>query len=362
MNAILPAARVPEQRDRTRMLVLNAGVPAIVDASLRELPRWLAAGDVLILNDAATLPASLHGRTARGSAVELRLTGPISGNRASAVLFGAGDHRIATEHRSPPPVLEVGDVIELRELRATIIVRAPLSPRLVQVRFDRGGDALWAALYRSGRPIQYAYHDQPLPLYAFQTAYASRPWSAEMPSAGRPLTWSLLLALRAHGVGVHALTHAAGLSATGDRALDAALPLSERFEIPEHTLAAIARARSAGARVIAVGTSVVRALEGSAALHGGTPRAGAGETALIIDEGFVPRVVDGLLTGVHDPSESHFRLLRAFAAAAALAAAHAHACEHRYLGHEFGDSMLVLRRAPATAPSVGLGSPLALDR
>jgi S-adenosylmethionine:tRNA ribosyltransferase-isomerase len=96
--------------------------------------------------------------------------------------------------------------------------------------------------------------------------------------------------------------------------------------------------------VIAVGTSVVRALEGSAVQHGGSPQAGAGETDLIIDDGFAPRVVDGLLTGVHDPSESHFKLLRAFADADALAAAHAYASAHGYLGHEFGDSMLVLGR------------------
>jgi S-adenosylmethionine:tRNA ribosyltransferase-isomerase len=102
--------------------------------------------------------------------------------------------------------------------------------------------------------------------------------------------------------------------------------------------------------VIAVGTSVVRSLEGSAAQHGGSPQAGAGETDLIIDDGFAPRVVDGLLTGVHDPSESHFELLRAFADAGALAAAHSHASEHGYLGHEFGDSMLVLARQRASAP------------
>jgi S-adenosylmethionine:tRNA ribosyltransferase-isomerase len=362
VNAILPARRVPAQRDGARMLVLEAAVPAIVDAGLRDLPRWLGAGDVLIVNDAATLPASLHGRSGDGSPIELRLSGPITGDRAPAVLFGAGDHRIKTEHRPAPPLLEVGDVIELGALRATITQRAALSPRLVEVRFDRGGDALWAALYRSGRPIQYAYHDQALPLYAFQTAYATRPWAAEMPSAGRPLTWSLLLALRAQCVGVHALTHAAGLSATGDPAIDSALPLPERFDLPAQTLAAIARARAGGGRVIAAGTSVVRALEGSAALHGGTPRAGAGETALIIDDRFVPRVVDGLLTGVHDPSDSHFRLLRAFADAAALAAAHAHAFEHGYVGHEFGDSMLVLRTAPANGRATTGSSALASGR
>ena len=102
-----------------------------------------------------------------------------------------------------------------------------------------------------------------------QVAYASRPWAAEMPSAGRPLRWELLLALRDRGVQLASVTHAAGLSATGDAALDAALPLAERFEVPAGTAQAVARTRETQGRVVAVGTSAVRALEGAAALNGG---------------------------------------------------------------------------------------------
>jgi S-adenosylmethionine:tRNA ribosyltransferase-isomerase len=143
-------------------------------------------------------------------------------------------------------------------------------------------------------------------------------------------------------VRVASLTHAAGLSSTGDAALDARLPLPERFEIPAETVEAIRATKAEGGRVIAVGTTVVRALEGCAALHGGEVVAGTGTTDLVIGADFRPRVVDGLLTGMHDPEASHYRLLEAFAPLAVLDRAHAHAVELGYLAHEFGDSSLIL--------------------
>jgi S-adenosylmethionine:tRNA ribosyltransferase-isomerase len=336
-----------------RLLVLASGPGGeheLIDTKVDQLERWLRAPDLLVVNDAATLPACLPGRSARGDPLELRLLGvPPDEQRWRGVLFGAGDYRIKTEDRPPPPELAVGDVIEFPDLRALIVARSRLSPRLIDVRFDRSGQGLWTALYRIGRPIQYAHQPQALPLYAVQTRYGQRPWAAELPSAGWPLRWSTLLALRQKGVGVVALTHAAGLSATGDPAIDAALPLPERYEIPDATVLAIERAHAGKGRVIAVGTSVVRALEGRLRARGALSP-GAGVTDLIIDAGFVPRVVDGLLTGVHDPTESHFRLLQAFADARTLTAALDHALRHGYRGHEFGDSMLLL---PKTARLLG---------
>jgi S-adenosylmethionine:tRNA ribosyltransferase-isomerase len=138
------------------------------------------------------------------------------------------------------------------------------------------------------------------------------------------------------------------LSSTGDPALDAALPLPERFDIPAATVAAIAEARRRGGRVIAVGTTVVRALEG-AALKIGTLAAGPGETDLRIDSGFHPRIVDGILSGLHAAPESHFDLVRAFAPADLLTAATAYADAHDLRTHELGDSMLILPNAPAAS-------------
>jgi S-adenosylmethionine:tRNA ribosyltransferase-isomerase len=193
--------------------------------------------------------------------------------------------------------------------------------------------------------VQYAYVEGPLELWHVQTRYASRPWCAELPSAGRPLAWSLLLALLRKGVALGSLTHAAGLSSTGDPALDALLPMPERFEIPEETAEAIRAAKSSGGRVVAVGTTVTRALEGSAAQHGGEVEPGAGVTDLVLRAGFRPRVVDGLLSGMHEPEASHYRLLEAFAPPEVLATAHAHAEASGYLAHEFGDSTLILPEA-----------------
>ncbi len=193
--------------------------------------------------------------------------------------------------------------------------------------------------------MQYAYVAGPLELWHVQTRYASRPWCAELPSAGRPLTWGLLLALLRQGVALASLTHAAGLSSTGDPALDALLPLPERFEIPEETAQAILATKAAGGRVIAVGTTVTRALEGCAAQHDGAVVAGPGVTDLVLRAGSRLRVVDGIFSGMHEPEASHFRLLEAFAPHDVLARAHAHAEAVGYLGHEFGDSSLILADA-----------------
>lgn len=168
-----------------------------------------------------------------------------------------------------------------------------------------------------------------------------------MPSAGRVLTSRLLREVRLHGVAVASLTHAAGLSSTGDPAVDAILPLPERYDVPPETAEAVARARSAGGRVIAAGTTVVRALEGCAAENRGRLRPGEGVTAIRVGPGFQPAIVDGLLTGMHEPGTSHFDLMQAFAPGPLLEAAHRQAESVGYLGHEFGDACLVLGGSPS---------------
>ena len=134
----------------------------------------------------------------------------------------------------------------------------------MRIRFETPVERFWSALYLHGRPVQYAYEPRPLQLWRVQTPYAARPWASEMPSAGRPLRWSCSRGLARAGCGLASLTHAAGLSSTGDPALDAALPLPERYEIPPSTVGAVAEARRRGGRMVAVGTTVVRALEGAA--------------------------------------------------------------------------------------------------
>jgi S-adenosylmethionine:tRNA ribosyltransferase-isomerase len=346
------AAWPREQPEAERLLVVDPAVGKMGDFAVRDLPSRLRAGDLLVVNDAATLPASLHAHATDGAAVEVRLVGPAEAETWTAAVLGAGNWRWRTEDRPAPPPLPVGSILtfgavhgDAEPLRAAVVAVSEVSPRLVRLAFDREGDALWSAMYRRGRPVQYSYVRAPLALWHVQTAYASRPWAAEAPSAGRPLTWRLLLEARRRGIALATLTHAAGLSSTGEPALDAALPLPERFDIPAETVAAVTRARAGPGRVVAVGTTVVRALEGAAEAGGGLLAAGEGRTSLRIDAAFRPRIVDGLLTGVHQPGESHFDLLQAFAPEPLLRRALAHAEKEGYLAHEFGDSCLILPRS-----------------
>lgn len=334
-------AREPRADPRSqRLLEVNRMTGALTDRRITDLPSLVRPGDVWVLNDAATLPASLAGRVA-GRAVELRLASERSVGRWWVVLFGEGSWRDDTDRRPPPPPLDPGDCIELGAgLNARVDRVDERSSRLLEVVFEPGGDAFWRALYATGRPVMYSYLARELSLGQVQTGYAARPWAAELPSAGRPLSPGLLAEVRRAGARVVTLTHAAGLSATGDAGLDARLPLPERFDVPKVTAQVVARALDAGRRVVAVGTSVTRALEGAVRACG-TLRQGEGETDLRIGEGTPLEVVGALLTGAHDPSSSHYELLLAFAPAPVLARAAAVSRAYGYLGHELGDSWFI---------------------
>jgi S-adenosylmethionine:tRNA ribosyltransferase-isomerase len=328
------------------LLVIDPHAGRWHDRRIRDLPSWLVGGDLLVVNDAATLPASLSATEPHGGRVELRLLAHLGDARWRAVLFGEGDWRTRTEDRAPPPRVEPGDELRIcPQLAATIEDVDPRTPRLVVVRFSAQGAALWSSIYRCGRPVQYAYVAGPLEVWHAQTPFATRPWAVEMPSAGRALGWTLIEALRRRGVRIAALTHAAGLSSTGDPAIDAQLPFPERFDLPSATVDAIASAHRAKGRVVAVGTTVVRALEGCAAQHDGELVAGEATTDLRIGTGFRPRVAGGVLSGIHDMGSSHRELLQAFAPELLLARAFAYADAQDYVGHEFGDACLLLPAA-----------------
>lgn len=332
-----------------RLLLVDPVDRSIIDGSFEDLGSRLLPGDLLVVNDAATIPASLSGRTSAGEPVEVRLREAPDADRCEAVLFGAGDWRTRTEDRAAPPRLSPRARIEIAPDLAAVVERvSPISPRAVTLRFDRSGDALWSALYLHGLPVQYAHERDAVPLARFQTPYASRPWAAEMPSAGRPLSIERLANLARRGVRIVRLTHAAGLSATGDPALDRALPLPERYEIPGPTAEAVAGTRRAGGRVVAVGTSVVRALEGSASANRGRVVAGTDTTGLVIRRGHALRAVDGLLSGIHARDSSHFALLEAFLPGDLAKAYADHVARTGYREHEFGDSTLILGKNTGT--------------
>ncbi|HEY4223615.1 MAG TPA: S-adenosylmethionine:tRNA ribosyltransferase-isomerase, partial [Myxococcota bacterium] len=252
-----------------------------------------------------------------------------------------GSWRDDTDHRPPPPALAVGDTLASAYAGAgdaRVVDVSSLSPRLVRLALDA---TLRARLFEVGAPVQYSYMDRALTLAEVQTPYASRPWAAEMPSAGRALTTSILVALRRRGVDVARITAAAGLSATGDAALDRLLPFPEQYEISREAAAQIDAARARGGRVIAVGTSTVRALE-SAARDDGSVQAGRAIASLIISPRTQTRVVDALLSGMHEAGTSHDSLLRAFAPAALVDAAIELGRRRGLLVHELGDHCVIL--------------------
>ena len=302
------------------------------------LPLFLEPGDALVLNDAATFPASLQASTAEGGAVEIRLAARLGPDRFRAVLFGAGDWQTDTDLRPSPPRLDAGDRLTVGRHRLEVVRVSEQSPRLLDLRFP--AEQALSVLYRHGRPVQYSHLAGPLRLWHVQTSYAARPWAFELASAGRPLTWETILELKRRGVVLLTLTHAAGLSATGDPLIDPLLPLPETYEIPSVTAAFLDR--SDRGRVVAVGTSVVRALEGCRATHGRVVP-GAGTTDLRLGPKSRLEVVDGILTGIHEIDTTHFQLLQAFRDPRTLATAWEEAAARGYLGHEFGDSALVFR-------------------
>jgi S-adenosylmethionine:tRNA ribosyltransferase-isomerase len=327
-----------------KLLVVKSG-GAIAHLPRSALANLFGRGDLVVANDAATLPASLRGvHIATGAPIEVRLAGWESledPTRFTAVVFGAGDHRTRTEDRPPPPPLEAGDGLQLGPLTARIS-RLLGHPRLVSLRFAGTDAAVWAGLAPHGRPIQYAHAPEPLAMWDTWTGIAARPVAFEAPSAGFALDWRTIALWKSRGVLFATLTLAAGISSTGDPALDARLPLDEPYIIPGATALAIHRARDWGGRVIAVGTTAVRALE-AAARGDGFVQAGEGVATGRIGRGTSLKVADAILSGVHEAGESHFELLRAFAPDRTLDAMSAALKAEGYRNHEFGDSVLIER-------------------
>ena len=333
------AAAFPVKRPADARLLVIDEHGAIAHAARSSLADFLQAGDLLVANDAATLPASLHGvHLPSGAPIELRLAGRSSFAREdlrfSAVVFGAGDWRTRTEDRPPPPPLALGDRLALGPLVAKVDGLLG-HRRLVALKFEGEADNVWAGIARHGRPIQYAYLDRALALWDVWTPIAAFPVAFEPPSAGFALDWRFLGTLRSRGVEFATITLAAGISSTGDPALDARLPFDEPYRIPATTASAISRKRVRGGRIVAVGTTVVRALE-----HSGG-RTGENIAGQRIGPDTRLRVVDAILSGTHEPQESHHRLLRAFQSDDVLASADSALEASGYRTHEFGDSVLI---------------------
>jgi S-adenosylmethionine:tRNA ribosyltransferase-isomerase len=320
-------ARVPPEarglrRDEVRLLVTDRATDRIVHATFADLPTHLAPGDLLVVNDSATLPAALRAHRADGRAVSLHLS-----TRLPAGLWVVEPRGVA------------GAVDERLRLpggaSARLLLPYPGSQRLWIASLELGLPAL-DYLGRYGRPIAYPYVRGTWPLDAYQTVYATVPGSAEMPSAGRAFSSRVLARAAARGVGLARITlHAGVASPERDEP-----PIEEWYRVPADTADAVNETRSRGRRVVAVGTTVVRALE-SAWDPVGRVGAATGWTDLIVTPDAGVHAVDGLLTGFHEPRASHLAMLEAFAGRAHLAGAYRAALEGRYLWHEFGDLHLI---------------------
>jgi S-adenosylmethionine:tRNA ribosyltransferase-isomerase len=320
------AARV--EAAEVALLVASRGSGELAHARFSELGRFLRAGDLLVVNTSATLPAALPARV-HGEEVELHLSTPAGG--ADWVV------ELRTSDRRPLRAPAGGTTLELPGGgRAELLASYLGSGRLAVARLSLGGP-VEDYLRRHGRPIRYAHSPRTLPIEAYQTVFAREPGSAEMPSAARPFTTELVSELVARGVLFAPLTLHAGVSSLerGER------PHPERYRVPPETARLVNAVRGWGGRVIAVGTTVVRALE-TVAAPDGSVRAGAGLTRLVVTPERGLRALDGLVTGWHEPESSHLSLLEAAADPALLRRSYEAAQARGYRFHEFGDSHLIL--------------------
>ncbi len=343
----MKAASLPVQRPAQAKLLVVDSRGNIGHRSRSKFVDLMRPGDLIVANDAATLPASLSGEhLPSGSLIEVRLAGRRSLaldaiREFSAIVFGAGDFRTRTEDRPLPPALAAGDRLALGPLRATVTGLLN-HPRLVRLIFNGPPEEIWEGLARHGRPIQYSYVAKPLALWDVWTPIAAMPVAFEPPSASFALDWAVLESMSGRGVGFATITHAAGISSTGDPELDALLPFDEPYRISELTALEIRKARAQGGRIIAIGTTVLRALE-DAAEFDGSVRAGEGLATHRIGNTSRLRVVNAILSGTHEPGTSHYDALGAFLDDTTLRRVDQELNARGYRTHEFGDSVFVER-------------------
>jgi S-adenosylmethionine:tRNA ribosyltransferase-isomerase len=319
------------RRDQVRLLVSAAG-SGPVDARFDELGAFLRPGDLLVVNTSATVAAALDGRLPDGEPVAVHLSGALPGGLGLVEV-----RRIAAGTTSPLDVAEPVAVALLSGGSVRLLERFAGSRRLWVMAADLGVD-VEAYLGRHGRPIRYAHVPGEWPLACYQTVFARESGSAEMPSAGRPFSSELVTELVSRGVLVAPIVLHTGVSSLEG----GEMPYPERYRVPPTTAALANTVRRSGGRVVAVGTTVVRALA-TTTEPGGQVHPGEGWTEVVVTPDNPVASVDGLLTGWHEPESTHLLMLEAIAEPEVLTAAYATALDLGYRWHEFGDSHLILR-------------------
>ena len=346
-------------RDGVKLMVADRDTGAITHTAFDRLPASLTAGDLVVINVSGTLPAALPARRADGRAVrvhfatrapeldeswrvvELRTSDgarPERGRAGERLALGDG----ATGGQLALGDGDTGERLALGGAELELVAPYASGSRLMLARFE-GATTVEEYLASHGQPIRYGYVEHPWPLEDYQNVYAITPGSAEMPSAGRPLTARLITDLAAHGITVAPITLHTGVSSPERHEP----PFPEQYRVPAATARVVNMTRRAGGRVIAIGTTVVRALE-TVARPDGHVVADAGWTGLVIGPERGVRAVDALVTGWHEPQASHLQMLAAIAGEDLLRRSYDAALEGGYLWHEFGDSHLILGRAQTT--------------
>lgn len=340
----LEAGEPPEarglSRDEVRLMVSYRSGDRVEHTQFRHLPDYLVAGDVVVINTSGTMKAALNASRTDGTPLELHLSTHLPADLWVVEVRQADGSRTKPFYHIIP-----GETLTLPN-GASVTLHTPYLAR--QRASSNGRVRLWIAtldlpdllqdyLERYGFPIRYGYVKQAWPIDAYQTVYVTEPGSAEMPSAGRAFTPELMTRLVTRGVRIAPL-----ILHTGVASLESHEPPYEEFyRVPSETAQMVNQARTAGQRVIAVGTTVVRALETTTGSDGVT-HPGEGWTRLVITPERQLRAVNGMLTGLHEPEATHLAMLQALAGLEHLKITYAAALRERYLWHEFGDLHLIL--------------------
>jgi S-adenosylmethionine:tRNA ribosyltransferase-isomerase len=320
------------RRDQVRLLVSD-GNNDPVHGTFRNLPHYLDEGDLLVVNTSATVPAAVDGLF-NGEAVVLHLSTELPGGLWLVEVRRPVDGSTEPFFNAGP-----GTVHLIDEDGASVSLLAPFADsRRLWVASLALPETPLRYLQQHGRPIRYRHVPDDWAISAYQSVFSRHPGSAEMPSASRPFTADVVAHLVRHGVTIAPLTLHTGVSSLeGSEA-----PYPERYSVPRATAALVNSTRSAGGRVVAVGTTVVRALE-TVTDERALVHLGAGWTDVVVTSERRPKAVDGLITGWHEPEASHLLMLEAIAGREPLMVAYQAAYDAGYLWHEFGDSHLLLR-------------------
>jgi S-adenosylmethionine:tRNA ribosyltransferase-isomerase len=333
LNATTPPERRGLRRDLVKLMVLHKKTGITEHTTFHRIEHYLRKGDLLVLNASRTVPAILKANLMReghllAAELEIRLAHQKSERVWEALVLKEG--------------VKTGDIVQFSSiLEAEVVVLSADNPfKLLQ--FNLQGTKLLEQIYLLGQPVRYEYIQEPWELDYYQTVFASVPGSVEMPSAGRAFSWELLFRLQRKGIRIAYLHLHTGLSyLMDDQWHQEPVNNFEQYNVPMETVKLVHETKAAEGRVIAVGTTVVRSLE-TAVDALGQLQAQSGWTNLFIHNSFRLNVVDGLITGLHEPKTSHLELLSAFVSPELLIKGYEEAIEKGYLWHEFGDMNLIL--------------------